>query len=67
MSEETERGVISDMNLNMAVSCSERFQAAERSDWRKTSEQVDNMADLQHVQTLWTTRDVSVRVHEGFR
>uniref|UniRef100_A0A1A8R537 Transmembrane protein 237b n=1 Tax=Nothobranchius rachovii TaxID=451742 RepID=A0A1A8R537_9TELE len=44
-----------------------RFQAAERSDWRTTSEQTDNMADFQQVQPLWTTRDVSVRVHEGFR
>lgn len=44
-----------------------RFQAAERSDWRKTSIQMDNMTDFQHIQPLWTTRDVSVRVHEGFR
>ncbi|XP_037552542.1 transmembrane protein 237B isoform X2 [Nematolebias whitei] len=49
------------------VERSKRFQAAERSDWKKTSEQTDNMADLQHMQPLWTTRDVSVRVHEGFR
>lgn len=43
----------------------ERFQP---SDWRKTSVQMDNMADLQHIQPpLWTTRDVSMRVHEGFR
>ncbi|XP_013886264.1 transmembrane protein 237B [Austrofundulus limnaeus] len=49
------------------VERSKRFQAAERSDRRKTSDQVDNVADLQHMQTLWTTRDVSIRVHEGFR
>ncbi|XP_017293617.1 transmembrane protein 237B-like isoform X2 [Kryptolebias marmoratus] len=49
------------------VERSKRFQAAERSDWRKTSEQTDNMADFQHMQPLWTTRDVSIRVHEGFR
>lgn len=45
----------------------ERFQAAERSDWRKTSDPMDNMADFQHMQPLWTTRDVSIRVHGGFR
>lgn len=45
----------------------ERFQAAERSEWRKTSEQMDNMTDFQQMQPLWTTRDVSLRVHEGFR
>ncbi|XP_069020092.1 transmembrane protein 237A-like isoform X3 [Embiotoca jacksoni] len=49
------------------VERNKRFQAAERSDWRKTSDQTDNMADFQLVQPLWTTRDVSVRVHEGFR
>ncbi|XP_069020088.1 transmembrane protein 237A-like isoform X1 [Embiotoca jacksoni] len=54
--------------INVCVcSRAERFQAAERSDWRKTSDQTDNMADFQLVQPLWTTRDVSVRVHEGFR
>ncbi|XP_008283873.1 transmembrane protein 237A-like [Stegastes partitus] len=49
------------------VERNKRFQAAERSDWRKTSDQMDNMTDFQHIQPLWTTRDVSVRVHEGFR
>ncbi|XP_073318372.1 transmembrane protein 237B isoform X2 [Pagrus major] len=49
------------------VERNKRFQAADRSDWRKTSDQTDNMADFQHIQPLWTTRDVSVRVHEGFR
>ncbi|XP_045916745.1 transmembrane protein 237B-like [Micropterus dolomieu] len=43
------------------------FQAAERSDWRKTSDQMENMTDFQQIQLLWTTRDVSIRVHEGFR
>lgn len=45
----------------------ERFQAAERSEWRKTSDAMDNMADFQHMQPLWTTRDVSIRVHGGYR
>lgn len=49
------------------VERNKRFQAAERSDWRKTSDQTDNMTDFQHIQPLWTTRDVSVKVHEGFR
>lgn len=49
------------------VERNKRFQAAERSDWRKTSDQMDNMTDFQQMQPLWTTRDVSVRVHEGFR
>ncbi|XP_042372243.1 transmembrane protein 237B-like, partial [Plectropomus leopardus] len=43
-----------------------RFQAAERSDWRKTSDQMDNMTDF-HIQPLWTTKEVSLQVHEGFR
>lgn len=49
------------------VERNKRFQAAERSDWRKTSIQMDNMTEFQHVQPLWTTRDISVRVHEAFR
>ncbi|XP_023282828.1 transmembrane protein 237B-like [Seriola lalandi dorsalis] len=49
------------------VERNKRFQAAERSDWRKTSDQMDIMTDLQHMQPLWTTRDVSIRVHECFR
>uniref|UniRef100_A0A3Q3EIB0 Transmembrane protein 237b n=1 Tax=Labrus bergylta TaxID=56723 RepID=A0A3Q3EIB0_9LABR len=49
------------------VERNKRFQPAERSDWRKTSVQMDNMTDFQHVQPLWTTRDISIRVHEGFR
>lgn len=49
------------------VEKNKRFQAAERSDWRKTSIQIENMTDFQHAPPLWTTRDVSLRVHEGFR
>ncbi|XP_041822202.1 transmembrane protein 237B-like [Chelmon rostratus] len=49
------------------VERNKRFQAAERSDWRKTSDQMDPIADFQHLQPLQTTRDVSLRVHEAFR
>lgn len=49
------------------VERNKRFQAAERSDWKTTSDQTDNMTELQHMQALWTTKDVSVQVHEGFR
>lgn len=49
------------------VERNKRFQAAERSNWRKSSDQTDNMTDFQQMQPLWTTRDVSVQVHEGFR
>ncbi|XP_076579834.1 transmembrane protein 237A-like isoform X1 [Chaetodon auriga] len=49
------------------VERNKRFQAADRSDWRKTSDQMDPIPDFQHLQPLRTTRDVSVRVHEGFR
>ncbi|XP_061780109.1 transmembrane protein 237A-like [Nerophis lumbriciformis] len=49
------------------VERTKRFQAAERSDWRKTSEQMENINDFQLMQHRWTTRDVSLRVHEGFR
>lgn len=49
------------------VERNKRFQAAERSDWKKTSEQVDNITDIHHTQLVWTTRDISIRVHEGFR
>ncbi|XP_035501678.1 uncharacterized protein LOC118316860 isoform X5 [Scophthalmus maximus] len=48
------------------VERNKRFQAAERSEWRKTSGQMDNMTDFQHMQPLWTTRDVSIRVHKGY-
>ncbi|KAM9327627.1 transmembrane protein 237B [Pholidichthys leucotaenia] len=49
------------------VERNKRFQATERSDWRRTSEQMDNVTEFQHLQPQWTTRDVSVRVHRGFR
>ncbi|XP_028320272.1 transmembrane protein 237B-like [Gouania willdenowi] len=49
------------------VERNKRFQASERSNWRKTSDQMDAINDLEHVQPLWTTRDVSVKVHGGFR
>nr|XP_057908447.1 transmembrane protein 237B-like isoform X2 [Doryrhamphus excisus] len=48
------------------VERNKRFQAAERSDWRKPSDQTENN-DFQLMQPRWTTRDVSLRVHEGFR
>lgn len=54
-------------HFHLVCSPAERFQAAERSDWRKTSEQTENIIDFQHMQPMWTTRDVSLRVHEGFR
>ncbi|XP_049335521.1 transmembrane protein 237B isoform X3 [Astyanax mexicanus] len=42
-----------------------RFQPAERIDMRKTSDQPEqNFMDLH---SMWTTRDVSMRVHRGFR
>ncbi|KAM4602278.1 transmembrane protein 237B [Polymixia lowei] len=44
-----------------------RFQAAERSDRRKTSNQTNNFMDFQTTEPHWTTRDVSISVHEGFR
>ncbi|XP_029516202.1 transmembrane protein 237A-like isoform X1 [Oncorhynchus nerka] len=46
------------------VERSKRFQAADRSDRPKSSDQVDNFVDIQQ---MWTTKDVSVRVHGGFR
>ncbi|XP_037332607.2 transmembrane protein 237A-like isoform X2 [Pungitius pungitius] len=53
---------------NKRFQATERFQAAERPDRRKTSDQMDaaTTATL-HVEALWSTRDVSLRVHEGFR
>ncbi|KAM3857058.1 transmembrane protein 237A-like [Diretmus argenteus] len=49
------------------VERNKRFQAADRSDWRKTSNQTENYMDFQPPQAIWTTRDVSIRVHDGFR
>ncbi|XP_017557695.1 transmembrane protein 237B isoform X1 [Pygocentrus nattereri] len=43
-----------------------RFQPAERIDRRKTSSgQIEQ--NFMDVQSMWTTRDVSMRVHRGFR
>ncbi|KAM6946060.1 transmembrane protein 237A [Aplochiton taeniatus] len=41
-----------------------RFQAAERAEPPKHT---DLMAEYMEVRQLWTTRDVAVRVHSGFR
>ncbi|XP_040029046.2 transmembrane protein 237A isoform X1 [Gasterosteus aculeatus] len=49
------------------VERNKRFQAAERSDRRKTSDQMYAMTDILHIKPLWSTRDVSLRVHGGFR
>ncbi|XP_068165027.1 transmembrane protein 237B [Antennarius striatus] len=49
------------------VERNKRFQPADRSDWRKTSDQIDNMTDFHHLQPHVTTRDVSVSLHGGFR
>lgn len=42
-----------------------RFQAADRIDKRKTSDQLDT--NFMDIQSMWTTRDVSLKVHSGFR
>ncbi|XP_020797510.1 transmembrane protein 237B-like isoform X2 [Boleophthalmus pectinirostris] len=42
-----------------------RFQASERARGSRGSEQLDHM-DLQPL-VVWSTRDVSVRLHQGFR
>ncbi|XP_061128460.1 transmembrane protein 237B-like [Syngnathus typhle] len=49
------------------VERSKRFQAADRSEWRKTSDQMENLNDFQPMQTRLTTRDVSIKVHKNFR
>ncbi|XP_077576937.1 transmembrane protein 237B-like isoform X1 [Stigmatopora nigra] len=49
------------------VERNKRFQAAEWSDRRKTSDQMEIPNDFRPMQPRWTTRDVSLRVHEGFR
>ncbi|MGH0117621.1 UNVERIFIED_CONTAM: hypothetical protein FKN15_041813 [Acipenser sinensis] len=41
-----------------------RFQAADRSELSKPTEQAD---DYMEVKSLWTTRDVAMSVHRGFR
>ncbi|XP_053494195.1 transmembrane protein 237B isoform X5 [Ictalurus furcatus] len=42
-----------------------RFQPAERTVRRRTSNQMEH--NFMDVQSTWTTRDVSMRVHHGFR
>ncbi|XP_078100045.1 transmembrane protein 237A-like [Sander vitreus] len=49
------------------VERNKRFQAAERSDWRKTGDHMDHLTDFQPTAAPWTTRDVSMNVHKGFR
>ncbi|KAJ8394500.1 hypothetical protein AAFF_G00045100 [Aldrovandia affinis] len=46
------------------VERNKRFQAADRLDLGKPSDQVD---DFMEVKPLWSTRDVAMRVHSGFR
>nr|XP_014343574.1 PREDICTED: transmembrane protein 237 isoform X2 [Latimeria chalumnae] len=41
-----------------------RFQAADRSELIKTTEQIDVFME---VKPLWTTKDVALKVHRGFR
>lgn len=47
------------------VEKNKRFQASERAGGMRSSEQLDHM-DLQPL-SEWSTRDVSVHVHQGFR
>ncbi|XP_058259201.1 transmembrane protein 237B isoform X1 [Hemibagrus wyckioides] len=42
-----------------------RFQPADRTQQRRTSTQME--PNFMDVQSTWTTRDVSMRVHRGFR
>ncbi|XP_051913852.1 transmembrane protein 237B-like isoform X1 [Hippocampus zosterae] len=49
------------------VERNKRFHAAERSDWRKTSDQIENLNEFHPMQAPWTTRDVSISVHKNFR
>ncbi|XP_039649663.1 transmembrane protein 237A-like isoform X2 [Perca fluviatilis] len=46
------------------VERNKRFQATEHPDWRKTKNHMDDMTDFQ---PTWTTREVSMNVHKGFR
>ncbi|XP_056664473.1 transmembrane protein 237 [Monodelphis domestica] len=46
------------------VEKSRRFQAADRSELIKTTENVDMLMDIK---PSWTTRDVALSVHRGFR
>ncbi|XP_067314400.1 transmembrane protein 237B isoform X2 [Pseudorasbora parva] len=47
------------------VERSRRFQAAERVDQWKTSGPMEQ--SFMDIRSMWTTRDVSLRVHSGFR
>ncbi|XP_077369267.1 transmembrane protein 237B isoform X2 [Festucalex cinctus] len=49
------------------VERNKRFQAADPSDWRKTSDQMEKLNDFQPMEPRWTTRDVSISVHKNFR
>ncbi|XP_077427210.1 transmembrane protein 237B isoform X1 [Vanacampus margaritifer] len=49
------------------VERNKRFQAAERSDWRKTSDQMENLNDFQPMEPRCNTKDVSIMVHKNFR
>ncbi|CAL8291228.1 unnamed protein product [Lota lota] len=51
----------------MFIERNKRFQAADRSDARQTSDQTDDIMDQHPLQSFWTTRDVALRVHGGFR
>ncbi|KAK3557475.1 hypothetical protein QTP70_027936 [Hemibagrus guttatus] len=42
-----------------------RFQPTDRTDRHRTSTQIEQ--NFMDVQSTWTTRDISVRVHRGFR
>ena len=46
-------------------SSAERFQPADRLERQKFSDQTDN--NYMEIQPMWTTRDVSMKVHSGFR
>ncbi|XP_062303079.1 transmembrane protein 237B-like isoform X1 [Osmerus eperlanus] len=49
----------------MFVERTKRFQPADHSERQKTSDQTDN--HYMEIQPMWTTRDVSLKVHSGFR
>ncbi|KAJ3584295.1 hypothetical protein NHX12_014791 [Muraenolepis orangiensis] len=49
------------------VERNKRFQASERCDPKTPSDQTEDQVDQQALQPYWTTRDVALRVHGGFR
>ncbi|XP_031414383.1 transmembrane protein 237B isoform X2 [Clupea harengus] len=49
----------------MFVEHGRRFQAADRIDKRMASDQLDT--NFMDIQSMWTTRDVSLKVHSGYR